>query len=190
MSCRNYVTYLNCGINEIILSDLTPNEVRQVNIEHPNGAIYTNEYEVDAFGDLTIPVSNYPPSFFNPYAGAFILTLNGEGCMPYMFCEEYLGIQFEMRNGNGFKNTLKCCESGANSGTMSCCEIQRIPFTEEAVTVIQYTGVRPSIEVAYLNPDGTFTLGSMGINTHVTFSNTEITIDHGGVSSGIVKLTK
>lgn len=191
MTClKNFVTYLNCGIEDIILPGLTPLEVKQVNIQHPNGAIYTFEYTVDAFGDITIPVTDFPNGFFNPYSGNYLLTINGEDCQPFYFCDEFFGFEFGMRNGNGFKNTLQCCESGANQGTMSCCEVQRHVFTGEGVTVIPYTGVRPTIEVAYLNEDGSFTLGSMGVSTFVTFDANNITIDHGGISSGVVKLTK
>lgn len=69
---------------------------------------------------------------------------------------------------------------------MICCPVTTIPFANQSVTVVPYTGERPVVSVAYLNADNTFTLA--GIMTNIVFTSTNFTIDHGGPASGIIKL--
>lgn len=69
---------------------------------------------------------------------------------------------------------------------MSCCTLNITPFASEAITTVPYTGVRPTISVIYLQPDGTFL--QMGVFTQINFTTTDVIIDHGGLQSGYVKL--
>jgi len=189
MSC-NYVynDYISCGVEDIVLeAGLTPGQEKDVIISTPNNSKYKNTLEVDAFGNLTIPVNSFPDGFFNPYSGPWTLHIDG-GCDDVLFCDYFKYIQFEAVNGNQEKNTLSCCTPGGDSPTSQCCVTTVIPFVNEAVTVVPYTGTRPTIEVAYDNGDGTWTLE--GISTTVTFDANEFTIDHGGIASGLIKLLK
>lgn len=163
----------------------------EVIITTPQGATYKKVATSDAFGDITLNVSDYPDGLFNPYAGQFSLHINS-GCDDHLFCEYYKYLTFEAKNGNEEKNTLTCCAPGSETpSAMTCCNIQTVQFNSQASTVIPYSGARPLIEVAYLNPDGvTYTLGSMGVTTLVTFNATDFTVDHGGISTGIIKLLK
>ena len=190
MACSPvYKTYINCGVDDIVLSfGLTPAAVYNVAIETPTGSKYFFEKTVDAFGDITLPISDFPAALFNPYAGPFVVGIE-EGCDQLILCDYYGYIQFEVLNGNQAKNTLTCCApSDVTPSGSACCTTVTTTFTDEAVTVLPYTGVRPSIEVAYLNLDGTYTL--QGISTTITFDGTAFTIDHGGASSGLIKTMK
>lgn len=69
---------------------------------------------------------------------------------------------------------------------MSCCSTTIQPFASEAITTVPYTGTRPTIIVAYLQPDGTLLFN--GVFTQINFTATDFIIDHGGLASGIVKL--
>lgn len=191
MSCSNcYKDYINCGVTEIVIStDVAAATEYNVIITAPSGAKYKRVVTSDVFGDITIPLNTFPTNLFNPYAGAFTIHID-IGCDDLLFCDYYKYFQFEVVNGDEGKNTLSCCEPSDNSTVMTCCTTTTIPFVNEAVTTVPYTGTRPSIEVAYLNPDNTYTLGGAGIFSQITFNATNFVIDHGGVSSGIVKLLK
>lgn len=191
MSCTTcYKDYISCGVTEIVLStDVAAVTEYTVIITAPDGAKYKRVITSDAFGDITIDLSTFPVNMFNPYAGAFTIHLD-YGCDDFLFCDYYKYIQFEAMNGDEGKNTLTCCAPSDNSPTMTCCTTTTQTFTSESVTTVNYTGTRPTIEVAYLNLDGTFTLGGMGIMTNIIFGPTSFTIDHGGVASGIIKLLK
>ena len=191
MSCTTcYKDYISCGIDAIVLSTgVTEITDYSVVITTPTGAKYGKTYTSNIFGDVTIPFTDFPTGLFNPYSGPFLLNID-IGCDDFLFCDYYKYFQFEMVNGNQGKNTLICCTPGENIPTMNCCTTTTQTFANEAVTVVPYTGTRPTIEVAYLNPDNTFTLGGMGIMTNIIFTATEFTIDHGGISSGIIKLLK
>jgi hypothetical protein len=69
---------------------------------------------------------------------------------------------------------------------MSCCTVNITSFASEAITTIPWSGVRPTIDVAYLQADGTFL--QMGVFTQINFTTTDVIIDHGGTASGYVKL--
>lgn len=66
---------------------------------------------------------------------------------------------------------------------MTCCKVTIETFAGEAVTTVDYTGVRPTVEVLYLI-DGTWqTVASV-----ITITDTQVIVDHGGISTGVVKL--
>lgn len=69
---------------------------------------------------------------------------------------------------------------------MICCLPIIQPFLAESVTTIGYTGNKPTVTVAYLQGDGTFSVA--GVFTLVTITNTQVIVDHGGNFSGYVKL--
>jgi len=69
---------------------------------------------------------------------------------------------------------------------MICCLPIIEPFAGEAVTTIGYTGNKPTVSVAYLQADGSFNVA--GVFTSITDTGTQIIVDHGGISSGFVKL--
>lgn len=192
MSCNIcYRDYISCGIEDIVLSIGVINTEYKVVITHPQGSKWSTTKTSDAFGDITIPLTEFPTNLFNPYAGAFTVHLDIPGCDNFLFCDEYRFIEFEMLNGNENKNTLTCCPSGsANDPYMTCCTTSNVTFLNEAITVVPYSGQRPTIEVAYLQNDGTFILGGAGIFNQIAFGASSFTIDHGAVSSGVIKLLK
>jgi len=69
---------------------------------------------------------------------------------------------------------------------MSCCNTNITPFSNESVTTLSYTGQRPTVDVAYLEPDNTFS--TSGKFTQVQITASQVIIDHGGPSSGYVKI--
>lgn len=71
---------------------------------------------------------------------------------------------------------------------MTCCNINIIPFVALRSTTIPYTGVRPTVTVAYLQPDGTLIFE--GVFTQINFTTTDIIITHGGPAQGYVKLVQ
>lgn len=187
MACKCFRGYLSCGVTEIIVkTGIAEIAEYTLVITSHQGSKYTLDVGSDVFGDITVPVTDFPDGFFNPYAGVFTLQLTA-GCDVVMFCDEYSCYEFEVVNGNSTKNTLTCCQS-ENPDIMPCCTTDSYPFTNEAVTTINYYGTRPSVEVAYLNEDDTWTLA--GIMTTITFNGTTITVDHGGLASGVVKLSR
>lgn len=69
---------------------------------------------------------------------------------------------------------------------MNCCNFTIQPFAAEAITTVPYTGVKPTVSVAYLQPDNTLLFN--GVMTQINITTTDVIIDHGGIASGIVKL--
>lgn len=69
---------------------------------------------------------------------------------------------------------------------MTCCNVTIQPFAMEAVTTVPYTGVKPTVSVAYLQSDGTLLV--QGVMSQIDFQPTEFIIDHGGLASGIIKI--
>lgn len=69
---------------------------------------------------------------------------------------------------------------------MICCQVTIQPFAAEAITHIPWTGDRPTVSVAYLQPDGTLLVS--GVMTQIDFQPTEFIIDHGGQASGVIKI--
>jgi hypothetical protein len=77
---------------------------------------------------------------------------------------------------------------------MKCCNLSIIPFDGQAATVINYTadlksrfGPVPSIDVYYREISGEHVKGEVAVN--LDYPVTRIRIDHGGVSSGYVKIS-
>ncbi len=73
-----------------------------------------------------------------------------------------------------------------NTITTACCVIQVQSFAGEMTTNIPYTGNKPTVSVAYLQPDGT--LLTQGVFTQINITATEVIVDHGGLSTGYIKL--
>lgn len=72
---------------------------------------------------------------------------------------------------------------------MSCCNPILHTFISETTTTVPYIGVRPIVEVAYLQPDNTFK--TAGIFTLINITATDVVVDHGGATeTGIVKLSQ
>lgn len=51
-----------------------------------------------------------------------------------------------------------------------------------------YIGSRPTVSVAYLQPDNTLLFN--GVFTQINITATDVVIDHGGIASGYVKLVQ
>ncbi len=71
---------------------------------------------------------------------------------------------------------------------MNCCNNTITSFAVESVTTVPYTGVKPTVSVLYLQPDGSFL--QMGVFTQINIQPTSVIINHGGVASGIVKFSQ
>lgn len=72
---------------------------------------------------------------------------------------------------------------------MACCELNTTNFVNVATTTIPYAGEfgdKPLVQVIYY--DGTSWV-FMGIFTNIKIEPTQIVIDHGGLATGIVKLS-
>lgn len=67
---------------------------------------------------------------------------------------------------------------------MTCCSIITQPFLAETVTTVGYTGNRPTVQVAYLQPDGSLLVA--GVMTQIDINGGFVTVDHGGVASGFL----
>ncbi len=71
---------------------------------------------------------------------------------------------------------------------MICCNPSIHNFISESVTTVPYTGSRPIVDVAYLQPDNTFQ--TAGIFTQIEITATDVIVTHGGISTGVIKLLK
>lgn len=71
---------------------------------------------------------------------------------------------------------------------MPCCTTNTKNFVQESVTTVPYTGLKPTVDVLYLQPDNTFI--GMGVFTQIEITATDVIVSHGGAASGIVKLTQ
>jgi hypothetical protein len=69
---------------------------------------------------------------------------------------------------------------------MACCNYTIQPFALQSTTTVPYVGDRPTIDVVYLQTDGTFL--QMGVFTQINFTTTDVIINHGGPASGLVKI--
>lgn len=69
---------------------------------------------------------------------------------------------------------------------MQCCNINIISFSLVTSSTIAYVGNKPTVSVVYLQPDGTFL--QAGVFTQIIFTTTDVSINHGGLSSGVIKL--
>lgn len=69
---------------------------------------------------------------------------------------------------------------------MSCCATTITPFNNVATSTVPYSGLRPTVDVLYLQPDNTWL--AAGVFTQVEITPTEVVVTHGGLSSGLIKL--
>lgn len=69
---------------------------------------------------------------------------------------------------------------------MACCELNTVNFVNVATTTIPYVGEKPLIQVSYY--DGTSWVFN-GVFTSIKIEPTQIVIDHGGLATGIVKIS-
>lgn len=67
---------------------------------------------------------------------------------------------------------------------MTCCTPDITPFLSQTVTVVPYTGERPTVQVAYLQSDGSLLVA--GVFTQIDINGGFVTVDHGGVASGFL----
>ena len=80
---------------------------------------------------------------------------------------------------------------------MSCCPSTIVPFSGVAFTNIPYTpsmqqqyGAEPRVEVVYYdNTHNDFELVNGFSGVQIKFKDNLISIDHGGVESGLVKIS-
>lgn len=75
---------------------------------------------------------------------------------------------------------------------MSCCPSNIIPFNNTAVSVVAYTpamiatyGQKPKVQVIYYD-NGEYYISN--VQSSVKFAGNEITIDHGGPATGLIKI--
>ena len=69
---------------------------------------------------------------------------------------------------------------------MICCPANITPFANATVTTVPYIGNRPIVSVMYLQPDGSLIVA--GIFTQIQITPTDVIVDHGGPSNGLIKL--
>lgn len=70
---------------------------------------------------------------------------------------------------------------------MSCCQITIVPFVNEESTTVPYTGNKPTVS-AYYQIDGVWS--AAGVMTPITYTNSTVTVNHGGPGTGLVKLVQ
>lgn len=70
---------------------------------------------------------------------------------------------------------------------MPCCETILKTFVNQATTIIPYVGDKPTVTVSYLI-DGVWQ--AAGVVSSIILSPTSILIDHGGASTGVIKVTQ
>lgn len=101
MACANcYTDYISCGVESIVFnSGIEAVATYNVITATPAGATYAKEYTSDIFGDITMPITDFPDGIFNPYAGLFSLHID-TGCDDHLFCDYYKYLQFDVKNGN------------------------------------------------------------------------------------------
>lgn len=72
---------------------------------------------------------------------------------------------------------------------MTCCESILQTFTEELITTVPYNGEfgdEPQVDVMYLVGDEWH---AAGVFTSISRTPTEITVDHGGEATGVIKIS-
>ena len=68
---------------------------------------------------------------------------------------------------------------------MPCTPYDIIPFANKTSTTIGWAGYTPTVEVYYLQENGTF----QQLNTSITLTTDQVIVDHGGPATGFVKIT-
>lgn len=69
---------------------------------------------------------------------------------------------------------------------MTCCVQNITPFIGQTVTVVPYTGDRPTVTVSYLQPDGKLIFN--GVFTQIDIAGGNVTVNHGGLASGFITI--
>lgn len=67
---------------------------------------------------------------------------------------------------------------------MTCCSVTLTPFVNEATSVVIYSGDRPTVSVSYLI-DGVW---QVFVASTAKLLTNSVEIDHGGLSTGIIKI--
>lgn len=70
---------------------------------------------------------------------------------------------------------------------MSCCITTIVPFVNEALTVVPYSGNKPTVTVSYLI-GGVWQ--ALGVVPTIAYGAGSVTVDHGGSSTGVVKFVQ
>ena len=70
---------------------------------------------------------------------------------------------------------------------MTCCTTTIKPFVNESATTIPFVGPKPTITVSYL-VDGVW--NALGVSPVINLSGTSVTVDHGGISTGVIKMVQ
>jgi len=67
----------------------------------------------------------------------------------------------------------------------ACCTITTVPFVNQSSTTVPYTGDKPTVSTYYLIDDVWQTAATV-----VTYGASSVTVEHGGASTGVIKLTQ
>ena len=70
---------------------------------------------------------------------------------------------------------------------MPCTPYEIVNFFNATTTTIGYEGYKPTLQVFYQQPDGSFQ--QAGVFTQVLLGTDQVQIDHGGPATGFVKIT-
>lgn len=70
---------------------------------------------------------------------------------------------------------------------MPCCNVTILPFVNVPSTVIPYTGDKPTVSVSYF-VDGVWY--GLGVTTAIQINATNVTIQHGGNQTGVVRMVQ
>lgn len=70
---------------------------------------------------------------------------------------------------------------------LSCCIVTLTPFVNASLTVIAYSGNKPTVTVSYLI-DGVWQ--ALGVVTQIIFGAASVTVDHGGLNTGVIKFVQ
>lgn len=196
MACQTcYKDWISCGNEALVINGtLIPETEYTWILTHANGAKYLGSTTTDGDGYFVIPYSEFPAGFFNPYAGPFQLEVQTGHCAPALwndsaYCDSYTCIEFEVKNGNGDKNTIGCpCLEDIEG----CCSPTIVEFEDVATLDIPYTsqmqlkyGDVPTVQTWIY--DGLGRLVFMGIFTSFDgVPPTTISLNFGGVATGVV----
>lgn len=67
---------------------------------------------------------------------------------------------------------------------MTCCIQKIVPFVNKPSTTVPFTGNKPTVSV-YYNIEGQWQVSATSV---INYGTSSVTVDHGGLSTGIVKL--
>lgn len=69
----------------------------------------------------------------------------------------------------------------------TCCETTIIPFVNQSSTTVPYSGDKPTVTVSYLI-GGVWQ--ALGVMTSIVYGLASVTVDHGGVNTGVIKMVQ